>query len=195
MNFLQKIIFCFFICALLAGCAKESNQTENDGVNSSDETIEAESLVELDLLGGPEPQHKIAIPMEISRICGNRQCQSYQAEIVGSKITVNKLTPILTSRNTDKTEDSKETLLTKNSASEINDMVASLGLTAFNTKLIPGEKECAGYLTDQATYRIALNKGDFSQTLDIYTGCKNIPQRFSRLLEWFKVHLENEPSF
>ena len=108
--------------------------------------------------------------------CSNPYCENYSLLIENTTYQ----------KKIDESVVFKKQLTTKQQR-ELMILVAELKLTSLNTSVKPGEPACIVYSSDSASYLLKLMKGRFSQTLDIYAGCKEVPVQYLNLIEWFKT--------
>ncbi len=105
--------------------------------------------------------------------CPNEYCDNYLLEVVGSSVT--KSNGKIISKNT----------LSRSQQNELVELINDLNLRAMKTLVKPHSSYCQSYSTDQASYKLILDKGDFNQTLDVYGGCNELPVSYRTMINWF----------
>lgn len=69
---------------------------------------------------------------------------------------------------------------------KLKQIIHALKLRKMKTEVIPGKSNCQNFATSYPSYQLALYKGDFVQTIDIYQGCQNLLQSHKDLIDWIK---------
>ncbi len=151
-----SMLFCWF---LLQGCSNGQQGPAETNNRAYDR---------------PQPSLNLAFDKQ----CTPYHCQSYQLTLTGNRLV--KIAGLSDKQN----QLSKQ--LSDKDAKYIDQLIHQLKLLSMQTSVVPGQSECANYASDADSYHLAVKKGHFSQTLQIYAGCHALPQRYRDLIDWFE---------
>ena len=156
---ITKVWFMLFCWSLLPACSSE-RQSPVEMAKRSDGL----RLASLDLA--------------FDKQCTPHHCQSYQLTLTSNRLV--KIAGLSDKQN----QLSKQ--LSDKDTKRISQLIHQLKLQSMQTSIVPGQSECTNYASDADSYRLAVKKGHFSQTLQIYEGCPNLAQRYRDLIDWFE---------
>ncbi len=116
--------------------------------------------------------------------CPNEQCKPYVIQVVAENLSAKV--------GQGKSATNKNVFLKLSQVDELTKLIDGLKLVSMKTQVVPGSKLCGQYHSDEPTYILALQKGSFPQTLEVYAGCKVKPE-YQNLINWFAQFVESKP--
>lgn len=135
-----------------------------------------------------QSQNRLAVLLDLEFVkqCVPYHCQSYQVSLTGEQLVKTVGSNIQKNSSTKTFSKSLSKKLSKQEIIQIAQLIEQLNLQSMQTTIVQGTSECTSYSSDGDSYRLIINKGDFSQTLQIYAGCHDLASRYVRMIDWFQ---------
>jgi len=133
-----------------------------------------------------DSEFSVKYPVTLTKQCPHSRCKSYTIQLKGHRLLLQVNSP-------HKRHDT--ILLNQEEIKRFNQLLNDLNLQSMKTRLIPHSVSCPSHSSDSPSYQVAIDKGDFSQELQIYMGCHNLAKKYLSFVNWFESRSENRSEF